>query len=587
MTRNPWLVGCFAASLAAAACGDGDDSGDDDVAPTVDAAVDTDAPATPDAGATLAACDLFDEPAGTIDAIPGEFSGDVNNGTTLMELTEGDCAAENAPFGVAVPGPEQVIRVNNLTSGQAYRVSLDAAFDSAVYVATACAGGDGPTAGECLAFTDTIDNPEFAAWTTPTFVAPVDGTVWIVVDFFDPSNPETGTYTVSVDEAECLVDGDCTADPNLPACVNFECAECNDDDDCADTPDTPGCSIAAGVCVECIVNDHCSDTPDTPFCVGETCSECATSFDCDTVELPVCDVGTCAAGSDMCTSDDGTENGDDGPAGAVALTNGVAGSAAVCNTPATESDFFVYTASAGEDIRITLDSGDGSDLGVEVFAADGTPFGTLDTANDPEIGLLTDLEAGDVFFRVFLTASPAVTVASPYTLLIDPPGCTWDVECRTPGLPKCGPELECIASAATACTGDDAVENDDDGAGLGTDATPTLDDATGTVINAGICSSPQTGNTLTDENDWYRITVGAGETLDITLTWTGTDDLDIFLVDEDLNVIDDSLFGTEIETISATDLPAAEYYLLVHYFDPTDVVAAFPYTLTVKRTTVP
>jgi hypothetical protein len=166
--------------------------------------------------------------------------------------------------------------------------------------------------------------------------------------------------------------------------------------------------------------------------------ECDTSFDCLTAGSPVCGQTTrvCEAGSDLCTGDDGNENGDDGPIGATDVTPALAGntvtSSKICTLPATEADFFVVTVANGEGLDITVDWTDvNADLDVTLFNSAGEGLGFTFWAK-PEVVTLTNLAAGDYYIQVVNFGAP-VAAAVDYTLTVGRTagGCTTVADCAT------------------------------------------------------------------------------------------------------------------------------------------------------------
>jgi len=98
--------------------------------------------------------------------------------------------------------------------------------------------------------------------------------------------------------------------------------------------------------------------------------------------------------------------------------------------------------------------------------------------------------------------------------------CADGFDCASPALPRCDGANNTCAVGADMCTADDASEPMDDGP---SGAVALVPDAGGAfTATAQICSSPRT------EEDYYKFDVTtAGETWDLSLTWTGTRDLDV------------------------------------------------------------
>jgi hypothetical protein len=346
------------ALAGAVACGD--DSPAADAASFPDAS-DPDADTT---DATPTGCEELAFPAGAIDSYPGSYTGDLTDSTADLELLPGQCAVEDAPFGVAVPGPDQVIELTGLAPGTRYVVRLASAADYAFYVATGCSAGSSPGEDECLLFVDAqVDLSERGA-----FAAPATGIAFVVVDQYMNAPHPDPTFTVEVAEAECA-----------------------DDDQCA---------------------------APTPYCVGELCHACRTKFDCADAAAPVCDVDAaeCTSGFDDCTGDDPSpaENGDDGPAGATDLSTSATGH--VCSAPADEVDYYRVTAADGEGLAFTLTWDDAAaNLDLAVVDAAGVVYG-LSFHQRPESIALTFLPAGTYFASVRKFELDPTAAATEYTL---------------------------------------------------------------------------------------------------------------------------------------------------------------------------
>jgi hypothetical protein len=161
--------------------------------------------------------------------------------------------------------------------------------------------------------------------------------------------------------------------------------------------------------------------------------ECEDSFDCPTTQNPVCGPAlVCEPDSAQCTGDDFREP-DDGQAVASPLSSGVQVSGAVCNTPATERDFFSIVAADGDSLDVSLSFVAGSnadDLDVAVYSADGTLFGTSFYVNPEQVNL-TFLPAGTYYIEVaHAGGSTAVALAYTLTATVTPSaGCTTPTDC--------------------------------------------------------------------------------------------------------------------------------------------------------------
>lgn len=173
-----------------------------------------------------------------------------------------------------------------------------------------------------------------------------------------------------------------------------------------------------------------------PYTLTVSVPECVNSFECLDPGLPLCDnTGTCAVGPDECMGDDTAgEAGDDGPAGAVDVTPPVGEmtttNSQICNTPATESDFFVVNTEAGDNIDIEVSWSDGvADLDVAVASPNARLMG-LTYWRNPEIISLTHLPAGPTYIQITYFGAP-VTASVDYTLNVSRSagGCSTVADC--------------------------------------------------------------------------------------------------------------------------------------------------------------
>jgi len=165
--------------------------------------------------------------------------------------------------------------------------------------------------------------------------------------------------------------------------------------------------------------------------------ECQTSFDCTDPAASFCDPsGTCAEGPTDCVGDDAGEPTDDGPAGAQDVTpavdNMTTTTAKICNTPATERDFFKVVVNDGDnvDVQVSWEAA-GTDLDVVTTLADGTLTG-LGYYSSPESISLTNLPAGTHYVQVSYFGT-ATTTAVEYTITVarTAGGCTTVDDCAT------------------------------------------------------------------------------------------------------------------------------------------------------------
>lgn len=329
---------------------------------------------TIDAGDTQN-CPEFATPAAVIDTFPGTFSGTLIGAGADFDIAAGVCTDERDHFPQA--GEDLVVQLNNLTAGAEYLVNILSDGDISFYVATGCSAPS--LDGECLLFVDSTLGGE--AESGP-FVAPANGTAFVVVDHFGDPPIDVGEFTLTVAEPECSVDLDCTDGA-------------------------------------------------TPFCSNNICVACLDSFDCTEAGTPVCGVsGSCEIGTAECTDDtDDDLQDNDGPAGATVLTTGVASAAAVCNTPAAERDFFSITLADTADLAVAVTFADvePNDLDVRVFDSEGTVMG-FGFYQNPEAVNLSYLPAGDYFVEV-VSFGAAATAALAYTVTAT---VTDNGDCATP-----------------------------------------------------------------------------------------------------------------------------------------------------------
>jgi hypothetical protein len=272
-------LGCAAMLFLAACAGGSDDGGDVDAAPQADAAgfpdagpqadaaEQADAAPMVDAAPVLTGCEKLGAPVHTATTYPDTFAGNVNSSNATLEVTDGDCAAEEAPFGVSAPGPEQVIQLDNLVEGTTYGILLTAGYDTNFYVVTGCSGGTGFSAGECLAYVDAEDTVERGL-----FVAPAGGTAYVVVDYYDTDAISDGSFSLTVvEDPECDDDYDCNATNPVCDTSTLTCIAgydvCVDDDASENGDDGPmggtQVNLVLGAPVA-IAASICSD-PETEF----------------------------------------------------------------------------------------------------------------------------------------------------------------------------------------------------------------------------------------------------------------------------------------------------------------------------------
>jgi hypothetical protein len=168
---------------------------------------------------------------------------------------------------------------------------------------------------------------------------------------------------------------------------------------------------------------------------GALGGSCATSFDCTTAAAPTCAGGACVAGPALCLSDDSGDSGsgDDGPAVATPLDETPV-TAAICNQPAVEADFYRFTVVDGSYLQLSLAWDGAADLDLRVYDAAGRLFG-MSLHRNPEVVEISLIGLGDHLVEVRRTAAQPIAAAVPYTLTATPHFfgvfCKIDSDCQT------------------------------------------------------------------------------------------------------------------------------------------------------------
>lgn len=354
--------------VIAAACGDGGTAKPDAAVP--DAPIDT--------PPVYAACREF----GALSAsVPAHVSGMLAAPDVQSPPT---CTAVDAPYGIESAGPDTVVRIDGLTTGTAYIVTLESVEDLAFYVTSGCSTPSGPAQDECSLFVDASAGTEEVG----RFVAK-SSTAYVVVDYYASHTPANQTFTLDVYAEACTTSSQCTA--SAPVCSNGKCVEC------------------------------------------------ATSFDCTNAQLPRCDSAnaTCIGGVDSCTTDDSVEPADDGPAGARALVPNGSGAALatgeICSFPRGEADFYkVDVTSVGETWDFQLAWTGTRDLDLGVFDASGAAVG-MSYWEHPERARVNYLAVGTYYVKV-TDFSAQTTTSIGYTLTAQRTtgtGCTTRADCAS------------------------------------------------------------------------------------------------------------------------------------------------------------
>lgn len=317
---------------------------------------------------------------GTISAtVPAQVMGTLDAPDVQSPM---DCASVDAPYGVESAGPDAVVRIDGLTPGTAYVIKLESAADLAFYLASGCSTPSGPSASECALFVDASSGTQEIG----RFIAE-SATMYVIVDYYASHTPANQTFTLDVYPELCATSAQCST--ALPVCSDGKCVQC------------------------------------------------ASSFDCTDAAAPRCDtaIAACVAGLDSCTSDDASEPGDDGPAGARALVPNASGvaiaSGLICSSPRSEADYFSFeVGSLGETWEFSVAWAGARDLDLELFDSAGSPLG-MSFWEQPERAQLTYLPVGTYYVKVRDFSSQTTTPVA-YTLTAQRTlgsGCTTRAQC--------------------------------------------------------------------------------------------------------------------------------------------------------------
>lgn len=153
--------------------------------------------------------------------------------------------------------------------------------------------------------------------------------------------------------------------------------------------------------------------------------------------------------------------------------------------------------------------------------------------------------------------------------------CADSFDCGDASLPRCDSAANACAAGVDTCTTSDASEPGDDGPAGAYQFVP--DGAGDASTTSAICSAPR------EEVDTYAFAVtSVGEVWDITLTWSGTRDLDLEVYDSAGAQLALS-YWAQPEAIRLTYLPVGTYYIQVSDFGQT--ATAIDYSIAVHRGT--
>ena len=171
----------------------------------------------------------------TIDAVPPTaVAGDTSNATPQLSVGEDVCEGESGPLGEA--SADHVYGFVPADTG-VYTLSLEAEFDSLLYVATDCTD----IGATCLGASDTVGTEELVLFLEAATQ------YWIIVDGWSNSSNTNGVYKLTIGE------------PCIPSCEDKECGG-------------DGCGGDCGAaCVDGLVCDPSGICVDQADLTGNTC----------------------------------------------------------------------------------------------------------------------------------------------------------------------------------------------------------------------------------------------------------------------------------------------------------------------------
>lgn len=236
----------------------------------------------------------------------------------------------------------------------------------------------------------------------------------------------------------------------------------------------------------------------------------------------------------------------------------VTGCSTMTGPAAAECALFVDASAGGEEVGRFVATGSSAFVVIDYYLS-ATPSNQRFTL--------------DVYAEACQDDSACTDAALPVCLHGRCVACADSFDCPSPLLPHCDELTNTCAAGADLCTGDDASEPMDDGpAG----AFALFDTGGAFTASAQICSSPRS------EVDFYTFDVTSpGETWDLTLTWTGTRDLDLEVYAANGETYALSLWE-QPEAIRLGYLPVGSYYVRVMDFS-TATSTPVSYTLSGVR----
>jgi hypothetical protein len=237
----------------------------------------------------------------------------------------------------------------------------------------------------------------------------------------------------------------------------------------------------------------------------------------------------------------------------------VSGCSTMTGPAASECALFVDASAGGEEVGRFVANGTSAFVVVDYYAS-ATPADRRFTL--------------DVYAEACTDDSACTNVAMPVCHHGRCVECANSFDCATASEPVCDGISNTCTAGADMCTADDATEPMDDGPAGAIALAP---DAGGAFSAGGqICSTPRT------EVDVYKLDVAAaGETWDLSLSWSGGRDLDLEVYAADGETLGLS-FWEQPEGIRLAYLPVGSYYLFVSDFSFT-TTAPVSYTLSGQR----
>ena len=448
------------------------------------------------------------EDAFPVDALPFVYAGETTDASADYGYGSGECPPEAGGWGMGALDEAFVL---TSAAGGEYTATLDADYDSNLYVVSDCAD----VGGTCVVGDEDIGTGEEV-----TFSLAAGQTVFIIVDGFSNTSAQSGNYTLTVTET-----GGC-----VPDCAGKACGEDGCGGDCGPCESGLTCD-AAGACVP--VGGGDGDTCATAFPVGA---------------LPFSATGD----TSDATGDYGYDSGDCPP------ESGGWGAAAL-------DEAYALTAPATGTYLITLDADFDSNLYVVADCAN--PGGSC-LAGDEDIGsgedLSVSLTAGQMVFVIVDGFSNTTAQGGIYTLTIAlEGGCVPDCAGKACGDNGCGGSCgDCGAGEVCKDSGACVPEGtggagDTCGTAFTVGALPftaegdTSDASPDYGYDSGVCP-PETGGWGQGANDEvYAFT--APSTGSYAVTLTGSFDTNLYVITDCADPSGSCLAGDEDACTGCTE----------------------------------